>query len=72
VVRTRAQLTTLVTVAQSAGLLRADLPAEDLAGAVETLILALLLGAVQVGMIGGESRRTAIAAIISAGLRAPA
>ena len=71
VVHTRAQLTAMVAGAQQAGLLRADLQPEALAGAMETIVLALLLGAVQVGMIGDENRRLAILAILTTGIRAP-
>jgi AcrR family transcriptional regulator len=69
VVRIRERLAALVGAAQQAGVLRADLAPEALAGALETLVLALLLGAVQVGMIGDEQRRLALAAIISTGVR---
>jgi AcrR family transcriptional regulator len=71
VVRARADLIALVEGGQHAGLLRADLSSVALAGALETIVLALLLGGVQIGMIGGEDRRLAILAVISAGLRAP-
>lgn len=71
VASTRADLVTAVAAAQTAGLLRDDFPAVALAGALETLILALLLGAVQVGMIGDEHRRAALAAIVFKGLMAP-
>ena len=69
VVAMREQLTRFVTVAQHAGILRADLPPAALAGAMETIILTLLLGAVQIGMIGDEERRLAIMAIMTRGLR---
>jgi AcrR family transcriptional regulator len=72
VVRTRERLTDLVAGGQRAGLIRGDLAPEALAGALETLVLALLLGAVQVGMIGDEQRRLALVAIIAAGIRPPA
>jgi len=67
--RTRARLTALVTGAQQGGTLRDDLAPEALAGALETLILALLLGAVQVGMIGDDQRRLAILAVVAQGIR---
>jgi hypothetical protein len=47
--------------------LRTDLPASDLAGAVESIVFALLLGALQIGAPPAE-RRKAIAAVISQGL----
>jgi hypothetical protein len=58
-----------VTDAQQGGMLRDDLAPEALAGALETLILALLLGAVQVGMIGDDQRRLAVTAILIQGIR---
>jgi AcrR family transcriptional regulator len=69
VAKTRAELVAAVAVAQSHGRLRDDLAPAALAGALETLILALMLGAVQVGMIGDEARRGALAAIVAQGLR---
>lgn len=68
VVRARAELTRLVAGGQRDGVLRRDLPAAALAGALETLVLALLLGAVQAGLTD-ETPRLAISAIISGGLR---
>jgi AcrR family transcriptional regulator len=58
-----------VTAGQQAGVLRADLPAGDLAGAVEAIVFALLLGTLQMGVPPAE-RRKAIAAVISQGLLA--
>jgi AcrR family transcriptional regulator len=69
VVRTRERLTALVAGAQHAGMLRSDLQPEALAGAMETVVLALLLGAVQIGMIGDDNRRLAILAILTTGIR---
>lgn len=68
VVRTRAELVAMVTAGQQARVLRGDLAPEALAGALETLVLALLLGAVQVGMIGGDERRSAIRDVIVRGV----
>lgn len=68
VARARQDLVEAVTAAQAAGLIRDDLPAISVAGALETLVLALLLGGVQIGMIGDEQRRTALAAIIFKGV----
>jgi AcrR family transcriptional regulator len=67
--RAREELTRLVTDAQQGGMLRDDLAPAALAGALETLILALLLGAVQVGMIGDDQRRLAVTAILIQGIR---
>jgi AcrR family transcriptional regulator len=69
VVHTRERLTALVAGAQHAGMLRSDLQPEALAGAMETIVLALLLGAVQIGMIGDDNRRLAILAILTTGVR---
>jgi hypothetical protein len=60
----------MVTAGQQARVLRDDLAPEALAGALETLVLALLLGAVQVGMIGGDERRRAIRDVIVRGVGA--
>ncbi len=68
VARVRQDLVGAVAAAQAAGLIRDDIPAASLAGALETLILALLLGGVQVGLIGDEQRRAALAAIIFKGV----
>jgi len=72
IARTREQLTQLVAGAQQGGAVRDDLTPEALAGALETLTLALLLGAVQVGMIGDDQRRLAILAILLQGIQPPA
>jgi AcrR family transcriptional regulator len=65
---TRAQMVEVVAQAQASGRLRTDLEPAALAGALETLLLALLLGAVQIGMIGDEARRAALAAIVAKGI----
>jgi hypothetical protein len=56
-------------MAQQAGVVRSDLAVAEIAGALETLALALLVGAVQFGMIGDEGRPAAIIAILWDGLR---
>jgi AcrR family transcriptional regulator len=65
----RAELTAAVGGAQRSGSLRADIEADALYGALETLTLALLLGLVQMGPIGDAARQAAIAAIINTGVR---
>lgn len=69
VARTRAQAVAAITAAQQAGLVRADLEPVALTGALETLLLALMLGAVQIGMIGDDERRAAIVALLAQGIR---
>jgi len=65
----RAEMVQVVTDRQAEGVLRDDLSAPALAGALEVLVLALLLGATQFGMIGDEERRLAILAVLSRGIR---
>ena len=55
---------------QEAGVLRSDLSATALAGALETIVFALLLGALQLGVGRDTERRQAIAAVISQGITA--
>jgi AcrR family transcriptional regulator len=64
------QLVDLLRSAQQSGLVRNDFDPSVLGGAVMTLMLTLLLGAVQIGPIGGEEQRAAIAAIIATGVLA--
>ncbi|MBO0867165.1 MAG: TetR/AcrR family transcriptional regulator [Micromonosporaceae bacterium] len=66
----REEMVRVVTDRQAEGALRADLPAQTLAGALEVLVLALLLGATQVGLIGDEQRRLAILAVLKRGIGA--
>jgi AcrR family transcriptional regulator len=70
VVEAHERLTSRVRAAQQAGVLRQDLPPGALAGGLETLIFALLLGALQMGMSRDAERRKAIAAIITQGIQA--
>jgi AcrR family transcriptional regulator len=59
-----------VRAGQEAGVLRSDLSATALAGALETIVFALLLGALQLGVGRDTERRQAIAAVISQGITA--
>ncbi len=70
VVEAHQRLTSRVRAAQQAGVLRQDLPPGALAGALETLIFALLLGALQMGVSRDAERRKAIAAVITQGILA--
>jgi AcrR family transcriptional regulator len=65
---TREQLVATVRSGQSAGFVRSDIDAVHLAGAVETIVLALLLAAVQGGIIADEPRRAALHAVVLRGL----
>lgn len=69
VVAVREQMFATVRTGQAHGVLRTDLDAVALAGAIETLVLALLLAAVQIG-VADDPRRLALLAIVSRGLRA--
>jgi AcrR family transcriptional regulator len=69
VVAVREQMISAVRTGQSLGVLRADLDAVALGGAIETLVLSLLLAAVQIGT-ADDGRRSALLAIVNRGLRA--
>lgn len=76
VLATREQLVATIRAGQAAGLVRTDLDAVALGGALETIVLALLLGAVQfgavhIGMIGDEGRRSALHEIVLRGMLQP-
>jgi len=66
----REEMVRAVADRQAEGVLRADLPPQTLADALEVLVLALLLGATQVDLIGDEQRRLAILAVIKRGIGA--
>jgi AcrR family transcriptional regulator len=67
---TRDQLVATVRSGQSAGFVRADIDAVHLAGAIETIVLALLLAAVQGGIVADEPRRAAVQSVVLQGLMA--
>jgi AcrR family transcriptional regulator len=71
VLATRQRLVATVRLGQTAGAVRADLEPVALAGALETLVLALLLGAVQIGVTEDGPRRAALAAIVIRGVFNP-
>jgi AcrR family transcriptional regulator len=67
VARARERRVAAIAAAQRAGRVRADLEPAALAGALETLLLALLFAGAQVGMIGDDARRAAIVAVLRQG-----
>jgi AcrR family transcriptional regulator len=68
VVAVREEMISAVRTGQARRILRSDLDAVALAGAIETLVLALLLAAVQTG-VTDDARRSALLAIVTRGLR---
>jgi AcrR family transcriptional regulator len=68
VLAVRSQFIELLRTAQQSGRVRNDFDPAVLGGALMTLMLTLLLGAVQIGPVGGDEQRAAIAAIIATGV----
>jgi AcrR family transcriptional regulator len=70
VVALRAEVVATVRAGQDRGVLRRDLDATALAGALESLVLALVLGAVQTGRIADDVSRAGLLAIVAQGVAA--
>jgi AcrR family transcriptional regulator len=66
----RAALIERLEDGQAAGVIRADMNSAELAAAIETLLLALLLAAVQAGPLMDGSRREALIAVLQHGVLA--
>ncbi len=65
----RDQFAQAIETGQRIGVLRRDVPAASLASGIETLLFALMLAAVQTGLVGTDAERTeGIVAIITAGI----